>query len=389
MISTNGFGGEPIFIIESQRGLTNIIMKGINEYKENKFFEGYTLFCETFLGPEEDKLTKGYVNLIDMKGEIVHRWEVETSLQSYCKLLEDGNLMYPTHDRSEIARGNAGLYELDPDSNIVWKLNCRIDHDCQMMDNGNILIHNITENFHPEISKGMKRHPYIVEINRNKELVWEWKGEEHYKDLKEHLSPEGWEHIVERVHGEFRFDWAHNNTTQIITENATNEKEKAEGENEIFKPGNIIFSYRSLDVIGVIDKETDDIIWAWGPGELDGQHKPHMLENGNILIFDNGTLRGYSRVIELNPLTEEIEWEYTASPKENFLSRYISGAQRLPNGNTLICEGAKAHLFEVTENKEVVWDFTNPYRYIENEKRNIYRCLRYSPEYVEPLLERI
>jgi hypothetical protein len=155
-----------------------------------------------------------------------------------------------------------------------------------------------------------------------------------------------------------------------------------------FSPGNIIFSYRSVDIIGVIDRETSEIVWAWGPGVLDGQHKPHMLENGNILIFDNGTLRDYSRVIEVNPLTEQIEWEYTADPKEDFLSRYISGAQRLPNGNTLICEGGKPHLFEVTPDKEVVWDFVFPW-HEEGGLGSVYRCLRYPPEYVQPLLDRI
>lgn len=187
--------------------------------------------------------------------------------------------------------------------------------------------------------------------------------------------------------GQFSFDWAHNNTCQVIPPNATCEKERASGRTIRFRPGNIIFSYRSVDIIGVIDRRTGKIVWAWGPGVLDGQHNPHMLPNGNILIFDSGTLRGYSRVIELNPLTEEIEWEYTAKPKERFLSKYISGAQRLPNGNTLICEGGKAHLFEVTPEGEIVWDFISPFRE-GGALGGVYRCLRYSPDYVKPLLER-
>jgi hypothetical protein len=151
-----------------------------------------------------------------------------------------------------------------------------------------------------------------------------------------------------------------------------------------FAPGNIVFSYRSLDVIGVIDRESGLIVWAWGPGELDGQHKPHVLPNGNLLIYDNGTLRGYSRAIELDPLTGDIEWSYTAQPPEAFLSKYISGAQRLPNGNTLICEGAKCHLFEVTPEGDVVWDYASPFQ--ERGALSIYRCLRYEPGYVRPLL---
>ena len=109
-----------------------------------------------------------------------------------------------------------------------------------------------------------------------------------------------------------------------------------------------------------------------------------MLANGNVLIFDNGTLRGYSRVIELNPLTETIEWEYVADPKEAFFSAAISGAQRLPNGNTLICEGGKTRLFEVTQMGKRLGIY-QPYRH-ENGRPVIYRCLRYSPEYVAPIL---
>ena len=121
------------------------------------------------------------------------------------------------------------------------------------------------------------------------------------------------------------------------------------------------------------------------PGVIDGQHKPHMLPSGRILLFDNGTLRGYSRVIEVDPLTETIEWEYVADPPTSFFSPYISGAQRLPNGNTLICEGSKQRLFEVTHEGEVVWDFINPH--VPADSRGaVYRCLRYAEEYVAGLL---
>ena len=93
-----------------------------------------------------------------------------------------------------------------------------------------------------------------------------------------------------------------------------------------------------------------------------------------------------TRAIELNPRTEEIEWEYAAEQKEEFLSRYISGAQRLPNGNTLICEGGKMHLFEVTPEKRVVWDYRFPF-HEHGGLGTIYRCLRYPPEYVRPVLD--
>ena len=72
----------------------------------------------------------------------------------------------------------------------------------------------------------------------------------------------------------------------------------------------------------------------------------------------------------------------------SFHSKFISSAQRLPNGNTLICEGNKPRLLEVTAEGEIVWEFHNPYRN-GNALPNIYRCLRYPPEDVAPLLERL
>ena len=79
-------------------------------------------------------------------------------------------------------------------------------------------------------------------------------------------------------------------------------------------------------------------------------------------------------------------WRYGDRP--GFFSNFFGGAYRLPNDNTLICEGGKAHLFEVTPDKEIVWDFVNPWR-DKGSLGSVYRCLRYSPEYVKPLLERI
>jgi len=114
-----------------------------------------------------------------------------------------------------------------------------------------------------------------------------------------------------------------------------------------------------------------------------------MLPNGHIVIYGNGTRRGWSRIVEMDPLTNQVVWEYVGRPKESFFSGFISGAQRLPNDNTLICEGGKGRLFEVTSEKEIVWEFRSPYRgfVFGREQQNIYRTTRYSAEYVAPLLE--
>jgi hypothetical protein len=358
------------------------VQQGIRVYKPDKCYHGYTLYCHTYEEIEQSESGMGHIYLIDMRGNVVHEWTTRTAQQSFCRLLSDGHLIYPTRDRSRIEE--AGIRELDMDSNVLWHYHCRIDHDFQVLENGNLLLHTITDCMVPALGNGLKRNPYFVEITPDFELVWEWRGDEHVYELRFLLPDAAWAFFQERIHGQFAFDWAHNNTCQVIPPNVTAEKEAARGGPVRFKPGNIVFSYRSVDIIGVIDRETGLIVWAWGPGEIDGQHKPHVLPNGNILIYDNGTLRGYSRVIELDPLAEKIVWEYTADPKEAFLSKYISGAQRLPNGNTLICEGANCHLFEVTPDGEVAWDYVSPFK--ERGAMAVYRCLRYSADCLGALL---
>lgn len=360
-------------------------MSGITIHEPERAWQGYTLFCESFIRPRAEGEPAHPIYLIDMDGEPVHRWEVEHSLQSFCRLLPNGHLVYPTRDRAEIEGGTPGVREVDPDANLVRYYPCRVDHDFHVLENGNLLLHVITENYCPPLGPGMKRQCWMIEVTPEDELVWEWRAEEHLAELRALLGPDGWNHVMERATGEFAFDWAHNNTLQPIPSNLTAEKEKQAGHRPRFQPGNIFFSYRSCDVIGVIERETGHIVWAWGPGELDGQHKPHVLPNGNVLIFDNGTLRGWSRVIELNPLTEQIEWEYRGDEDHPFFSPYISSAQRLPNGNTLICEGGNARLFEVTPEGEIVWEFRNPY-HVEQATGTVYRCLRYPESYVAPLL---
>ncbi len=85
----------------------------------------------------------------------------------------------------------------------------------------------------------------------------------------------------------------------------------------------------------------------------------------------------------MNPKTNEIEWEYRGSPPLSFFSTGISSAQRLPNGNTFICEGRTGRLFEVTRAAEIVWEFVNPYEFPhrgDDRNRAIFRAAKYAPD---------
>ena len=90
--------------------------------------------------------------------------------------------------------------------------------------------------------------------------------------------------------------------------------------------------------------------------------------------------------MEVNPATNEIQWEYRAENPVDFYSTWAGSCQRLPNGNTLICEAALGRLFEVTHKGEMVWEYVVPfYGHVEGymlELSNaVHRCYRYSPDY--------
>ncbi|MCD6290310.1 MAG: aryl-sulfate sulfotransferase [Anaerolineae bacterium] len=377
---------------------------GVTIYQPDRCYAGYTLFCHTYEDPRTSQDGRAHMYLIDMHGQVVHEWTTDTAVQ-LLELLPDATLYYSTRDRSNIDR--AGLYRLAPDSSLLWRYHCRIDHDFHVMDDGRLMIHTLIDKMVPRLGPELRRNPYIVEIGPDKELLWEWHGEEHIQELidlcglevpidwpermrqevaerrawderLQSLPNEELEALRERLIQQRRFDWAHNNTCEVIPDTPASARDSR------FRAGNILFSYRSLDIIGVIDRVSGQIVWAWGPGELDGQHQPTMLSNGHILIYDNGSRRGWSRVIELDPITERIVWEYRGTPQRSFYSGFISGAQRLPNGNTFICEGGPGRLFEVTSGGEIVWEYRSPYG--EEGTYGIYRATRYPPEFVEPLL---
>jgi uncharacterized protein (UPF0248 family) len=156
--------------------------------------------------------------------------------------------------------------------------------------------------------------------------------------------------------------------------------------------GDILASYRPTSTVIRISRKTGKILWKLGPPTVAGQHAPTLLENGNILIFDNGVHRlddsvPFSRAIEINPATNEIVWKYQDQPTWNFFSPRMGNAQRLPNGNTLITESSFGRFFEVTKEGEIVWEYVTPFfgkpffgGPPTSESNQVFRALRYSAE---------
>jgi hypothetical protein len=333
---------------------------GLRVYKPEKYYKGYTLFAHRQLDlPLNIPLP---VYLIDMEGNIVYQWMVggDTIL---ARLKPDGHLVYAT---------GVKLQEVDIEGNIVWDYPARVDHAFQILENGDFLINR------SEIPKsGCNNEDPVTEIiTPDKKIIWQWKGEEHIDKFKKMFG--------EKVAPCRQGRWLNNNSCEMLKDNPLAKKDGR------FRKGNILCCFNGINILAIIDHATKEVVWSW-PREEDIIQSPHgltMLDNGNILIFDNGNVRGWSRVIELNPLTKKIAWEYHGEPKESFHSAQMANAQRLPNGNTLICEGAKNRIFEITPKGEIVWDFISTFNKTAGSEL-IYQASRYSPDYVKPLLEQI
>jgi hypothetical protein len=158
------------------------------------------------------------------------------------------------------------------------------------------------------------------------------------------------------------------------------------GRHAIYSLDNVLVTIRHQDVVAVIDWPGKKLVWAWGQGVLSGPHAGTVLENGNILIFDNGLNRGWSRVVEVDPLARKIVWEYKAPDPKKLFTVGRGAAQRLANGNTLISNSDRGQVLEVTPGGEVVWEFLNPLTDSKGRRATITRMKRYEPGFVGTLL---
>jgi len=278
--------------------------------------------------------------------------------------------------------GAAGkVYEFDWDGNLVWRyedpwINA---HEVFRMRNGNTLICHM-EHVPPKLAgevkggiPGSERDAVdgviwgdvLQEISREGKVVWECPVYELLDPKTDIMCPLCPRHC-----------WTYINSNVELPD------------------GNILVSLRFINTVAIIDKKKCKVKWKWGAGEIAHQHCATMTNNGNILIFDNGLHRlgdelgvgSYSRVVEVNPETNEVVWEYKDTAPTRFHTCINGSAQRLPNGNTLICESTKGRLFEVTPDKEIVWEFFNPF-HVDYRRTNagwiniLFKGIRYSREY--------
>ena len=357
-------------------------------------------------------LANNNVYLLNRDGDTIHKWTTDFSPGLSVYLMPNGNLLRCENVKSNSfkaggAGGRISIY--DKDSNLLWyyELNDKkhlSHHDVELMPNGNILIivwekKSLAEAIENGLnSQNFKEKEiwsdYIIEVDpTTNEIVWQWHVWDHliqdYDNTKDNFGII-WENTdkinINYFGSKDKVDWIHLNSIDYNQET-----------------DQILVSSHSFSEVWLIDhsEENSGIISRWGnpeafdssiERELYNQHDGKFLDNGNILIFNNGdrVKQPFSEVIELSNISTnpQIVWSYT--DKKNFFASNISGAQRLDNGNTLICDGPSGKIFEVTLEKQVVWSYTSPfYSKTPNKSINeIFRAEIYDDSYsgIEALL---
>lgn len=281
---------------------------------------------------------------------------------------------------------------LDWDAKPVWEWSrqapggaARQHHDGQRLANGNTLV--LANKVHkiPGFALDETIDDVIYEVDANGKVVWQWLASEHLEEFgfsKQQL---------ELVRASDKADVLHLNNLKALGPNKWYEQG-----DQRFHPDNLIIDSREANFIAIIDKKTGKVVWNLGPNypkldtrnttlprpvdQLAGLHDANLIARGlpgagNILVFDNQGGSGYppvaatvttgSRVVEIDPISKQIVWQYSAAdsnqPLWAFHSSFISSARRLPNGNTLIAEGMFGRFFQVTPAGEIVWEYVSPY----------------------------
>ncbi len=354
------------FVPESARHVS----PGVGYVDSVRSYGGFNL-CASLVAPR--------AFLLDMNGNVVHEWNKDLDPGypwEFVRLCRNGDLLVSVQDRK--------LARLDWSSRIKWVRKLRCHHDITEAPNGDILVLQRSYRFTAVHDLPTPvRDDDVVVLSADGNVKAEFSIGQLLRDavpFSHALHIWSWQlthirtSIQLRMRSAFMFDKGfmdllHTNTVTVVDRNY----------NDVLREGNVIVCSPMIDVVAVIDPYQGRVLWQWGAGELEGPHNPRVLENGHITIFDNGVRRGYSRVVEVDPMTNKIVWSYEDEQRERFYSPVCGGAQRLPNGNTMITDTVGGRVFEVTQDGELVWEFYTPLpgdEHLSTSRPTIYRMDR-------------
>ena len=343
---------------------------GLTSHDPVRSSGGYTLYARQTGG--------GVVDLIDIEGRKVHRWDMPVRPGRDAVILENGNLGYNgSHTTSlglypawDIWHGG-DFYEVTPDGDVVWRHEDPAHHhDAAWLANGNLLYTAaavLPAEKAARLVGGMPvdrptQSDIVREVDRSGKTVWEW-------CIWDHIDPA--DLPIQSI-----FDQSHWPMINGLWET---------------REGLVMMSLRTTSGIIAVDKTTGRVVWHAGPDILAQQHTPIEMEDGSVLCFDNGNWRPgstnpFSRALQFDPKTMQITWSYVDQSAISFFSPFMGGAERLWNGNTLICESAFGRLFEVTPDGQVVWEYVIPdfasypspaNQFVKGATNSVFRAHRY------------
>lgn len=159
------------------------------------------------------------------------------------------------------------------------------------------------------------------------------------------------------------------------------------GVSPIYGPSAVIITSRHQDEIMIVDGRARQLLWHWGRGVLSGPHEASVLANGRILVFDNGLSRGWSRVLDLNPLAPRELTQFAPGPSR-FFSRVMGSCQRLPNGNTLIVHSEGGAAFELTPKGQPAWTYEGTQQTPDGHRVKLIRMRRIPSAIVDAIIAR-
>lgn len=354
---------------------------GVVQHDPKRSFPGYSLYTMQMLSRAE---------LIDPEGIVIRTWSHSPSRQwERCTLLPGGDVLVVGSEEGRLPDGSPleGIADdaryvlrLAWNGELIWKKKLTAHHDITLMPDGKLLALTFERRSVPQIHPNIPvRDDHLTLLDTNGEVLSS-------QSMLEMIGPHGdmfplIEMRPTRLGGPPWVDLFHSNSVERMRH------EGLFSRHTIYEPQNVLVCFRHQDRIAVFDLSQKRVIWAWGQDELDGPHDAQVLESGNILVFDNGLHRGWSRVIELNPINQKIVWQYKADPPESFHTRSKGSAQRLPNGNTLMADSDNGRAFEVTPEGEIVWEFLCPHDVSPDRRAAIVRIRRFSHEYIESIID--
>jgi len=348
---------------------------GVTTYDSARSYPGYNLYVNR---------TQCTAHLIDARGKSVHGWTgSDCGRWERARLLPNGDLLVVGSDATSATSApdplaTRHLSRFDWRGERVWRSTFPAHHDVAPLDSGFVSLTMALRQM-PEISRDLPiMDNSLARLDDDGVMLETLSLVDSYRAAPESIQfkeskPDRGGRWLSPIHANSVFPMR---SPGLAKRHA------------LYAPGNVLVSSRKQDNIAVVSWRSGEVIWSWGQDELSGPHDAEVLENGHFLVLDNGWHRGWSRVVELDPIERKIVWEYRAKDPAVFYTASRGSCQRLPNRNTLIANSDNGIAFEVTREGDIVWEWKNPERDAAGRRATIVRMDRYEEAFVEALLAR-